>query len=127
MKLMHAMSALVIAGVCLVAISFGWQSLVGGKRAWSDEQAKEHARLSGEGHHKMHERAEGPAGRHTEHPAKSGEESLEEIKERYQQSREELQQAQSRGATTALVFRWLGAVCTVIGGAGYFVLRNREI
>jgi hypothetical protein len=129
MKPIHAMSALVIVGLCLLAISFGWRSIVDSRGAWSDKQAKEHARLSGEGHQRMHEQAEGPAGKsktHKEHPAKTSEESLDEIKERYRQSREELQQAQNRGATAALVFRVLGGICTLIGGAGYFVLRYKD-
>lgn len=129
MKLMHAMSGLVVVGVCLVALSFGWQSLRSSRGAWSDDQAKEHARLSGEGHERMHEQVDVPAGKHkthAEHPSKTGEESLDQVKRRYQQSREQLQQAQTRGRTAALVFRVLGVVCVLTGGAGYFVLRNKD-
>ena len=140
MKLIHAMSGLVVVGVCLVVLSFFWQGIVGGRTAWSDEKAQKHADLSaklhakrGEGHHAAEQAAveakrSGSAAKHPveKEPEKSGS-SLEEYKERFAQSSVELQRAQNRGQTTALVFRWLGAVCTVIGGAGYFVLRNREI
>lgn len=126
MKITHAMSGLVIVGVGLVVLSLCWTSIVGGRAAWSKEQAREHAELSAEGHRKMHEQAEGPAKRHKGDASKSGGESREEIQHRYEQVDADLQRAKTRGHTTALVFRWLGAVLTMIGGVGYFVLREKE-
>lgn len=136
MKLSHAMSALVIAGVCLVALSFAWQGIVGGRNAWSDDKAKEHAQLSADGHRIMHEQAEGPAGHHKTHAPKSPKEkeaarqeadaARKDIQRRFAEVDAELQQAKNRGATTALVLRWLGAICAVVGGAGYLVVRNTE-
>jgi hypothetical protein len=136
MKLLYAMSALVVAGVCLVAISFVWPGIVGGKGNWNDEKAKEHARLSAEGHRLMHEQAEGPGGHDKTHAAKTAKETeaarkkadvaRKEVERRFAEVDAELQRARNRGATTALVLRWLGAVCTIVGGAGYFVLRNKD-
>ena len=84
----------------------------------------------------MHEQAEGPAGHHKTHAAKSAKEkeaarkeaeaARKDVERRFAEADAELQRAQNRGATTALVLRWLGAVCTVVGGAGYFVLRNKD-
>ncbi len=133
MKLMHAMSALVIGGALLVVVSFVWPALVGGRNAWSDKQAKEHAELSAEGHHLRHAQAEGPAGHDKTHPSKSAKEkqkeyeaAREKVDRRFAEVNADLRSAQNRGATTALVLRILGVVCTVVGGAGYFALRNKD-
>ncbi len=129
MKPLYAMTGLVIAGVCLVSLSFAWRSIVGQRGTWTKAQAENHARLSKSLHERSCQQADGPADAHKTHghgDSQSDEPSTEELKASYEQSRAELERAQNRGATTALVLRWLGAVCTVVGGAGYLVLRNKD-
>jgi len=133
MKLIHASLGLVAAGVLLVVLSFLLPGLVGGKTAWSDEQAEVYSQATSKMHQLGHERnpnaharEHGNAPHATEHDAQQSAAKFEEAKEHVEQLNAELGRARTRGQTTAAWLQWIGALCVLLGGVGYYVLRNAE-
>ena len=133
MKLIHVSLGSVAAGVLLVVLSFLLPSLVGGKRAWSDEQAKVYSEATSKMHQLGHERnpdaharEHGNATHAKERDAKQLAAEYEKARERVEQLNVELERARTRGQTTAAWLQWIGVVCVVGGGAGYYVLRNAD-
>jgi len=133
MKLIHVSLGFVAAGVLLVVLSFLLPSLVGGKRAWSEEQAQVYSEATSKVHQLGHERDPDAHARehgkdpHAKEPdAKQLAAEFEEAKQHVEQLNVELERARTRGQTTALWLQWIGAVCVVLGGAGYYVLRSAD-
>jgi ABC-type transport system involved in cytochrome bd biosynthesis fused ATPase/permease subunit len=109
-------------GIVLVVLSLIWPSIIG-KAVWSEQQAREHATAAAELHRLAHghaHAADHAAGVEGEHNRGS----LEEAKQRYERSQDMLQRAKTYRQGTARLLRWAGTACSLLGAAGYFLLRS---
>jgi hypothetical protein len=122
MKIIHLPLIVTGIGVLLVGLSFVWPSIVGPK-VWSDEQALRHSRISAEMHGFAHQESHDPD-LDPEAQQQAQARSLEEARQRFQQSQEMLQQAQAYRDGVPKLLRWAGGLCVVLGGAGFFLLRR---
>lgn len=108
-----------LVGALLVVVSVAWPHLVGGRQAWSQEDAAEHSRamvkLHGLTLQDAHDDARGKA---------AGDAELAAARKDFERGRESLDNAHSRGQTTASVFRWLGILAVLGGGAAYLMGRR---
>jgi hypothetical protein len=123
MKIIHLPLIVTGIGVLLVGLSFVWPGMVGPK-VWSDEQALHHSQVSADIHSLAHQQPRGtddePANGHQAEQARS----LQEARQRFQQSQEMLQQAQGYRDGVPRLLRWAGGLCVVLGAAGFFLLRR---
>ena len=113
------------AGIALIAFSFAWPRWVGGRRAFTDRDAKAYQEASIRLHNRIHAHASAASNpeRVEENPGEpkagsEGADSEAELKRAWQafrraQARRDA--AIARGQTTARVAKWLG-VLTVIAG-----------
>ena len=103
-----------LVGALLVVVSVAWPHLVGGRQAWSQEDAAEHSRamvkLHGLTLQDAHGDARGKAARDAE---------LAAARKDFERGQQALDNAHSRGQTTATLFRWLGILGVLGGGAAY--------
>lgn len=121
MKIIHLPLIAMGVGILLMAFSFVWPRMIGGV-VWSEQQASEHAEAAAELHRLAHARAHSADhgdGSEGEHKARS----LEEAKQRYEQSNAMLERARAYRRRTARLLKWAGAACALLGGAGYILLR----
>lgn len=135
MRTTHLLLGLVALGAFLLVISFFLPSMVGGKRAWTEKQAIEHAKSSAtlhrlkheQGHAMPHPPEEGPE--HADPAAEKAkaapqvtEADVEEAQANYNRTSGELRWAQSPFQGMATLLQWSGAICVLGGATGYFVL-----
>ncbi len=121
MKIIHLPLIALGLGILLMAFSFLWPRMIGGV-VWSEQQASKHAETAAELHRLSHAHshsADHGEGSEREHKARS----LEEAKQRYEQSKAMLERARAYRRRTARLLKWAGAACSLLGGAGYLFLR----
>lgn len=145
----------ILAGVLLFSLSFFWPTLVGGKRVWSDQQAKDYAdtladlhRLSGQADQakQMAKQAAEPKAAsqlfvdsQLAESARTGAEidpatatlerldsELDRTKQRAKALRAQLDDARSYGSGTAVVIRWIGVLLAVAGVLGLAIPTNGD-
>jgi len=115
---------LIAGGIALLVFSFVWPALVGGRRAYTEEDALEFQKASAElrqqilsGHH-----------HHDEDDSHAiGDSSLSDrqaAQERFERIQAKRDAAFSRGQTTAAWSRWLGILC-LCGGVGIYAAQRR--
>lgn len=137
MKLSQIAIGLIIAGLVLGALSLAWPSIVGGKSAYTEEQAVEYQQASLELHNQSH--AHPPADPDADDDDDGGEDGGETGQEHAHSTpggeSPELVAAQARmdaaeakrdtavnaGQTMSSVFRWLGILMAGCGIAAHFV------
>ncbi len=120
---------LLVLGAFLVLASFVWPPLVGGRRAYTEEDAKEYQQASMNLHAQQHthgatdaRKMRGPNGERDGH-AQPNEADLKAAQERFAEVQEQRDAALTRGQGTAAVFRWLGILFAAGGGIAFFVNR----
>jgi hypothetical protein len=146
--------ALVIAGMGLVFISWFWPSMVGGRRNWSDAQAKEYSETLIEYHRLNGEFAQvqqqlkqtGPSnpqsgladtrlansvatGEPVDPAMASADRLATELaasKARYEKQLTALDEARTHGSSTAVVMRWIGLALAAIGLVGMITIRSHN-
>jgi len=113
---LHALSIMaMVVGLPLAGAPWWWPQIVGGQRAWSDEQAVEYARAAASFHHLTHDRSQ-------QHPADTNAAAT-----RYAQQRDALVQARSAGQTAGSVMQCLGVVSVFAGLWGYTAIKRGVI
>ncbi|MHC4179663.1 MAG: hypothetical protein ACYSWU_19295, partial [Planctomycetota bacterium] len=120
MKIAHLALVSLGVGILLIALSFFWTGMIGSV-VWNEQQAREHSQASAELHRLSHRHgpdADHGSGAEGEHEARS----LEEARERYENSNAKLQQARAYRSGTARLLKWLGAFLAFLGGVGYLLL-----
>jgi hypothetical protein len=136
----------VLAGIVLLGISWILPTLVGGRHAWTDEDAKLYEQANTERHRARTEygvalerlppaaakaaEAEstgGNAGSALNSPAgaklRATSDRVVEADERYRTLEAKLQRAQAGGLTAADVLKWVGIAVITIGAIGYYTTR----
>ncbi|HEY2826064.1 MAG TPA: hypothetical protein VGJ04_00565 [Pirellulales bacterium] len=146
----------VLLGLTLVVISFFWPSIVGGRRNWSDAQAKDYTntlaamhRLNGEVAEARQQLAQPPNARGNSRtritesrlatatalsapvdPATASPDrlatELEVVQQRYAKQQAALDAARSHGQNAALVMRWLGLGLAAAGAIGLLSFQSRR-
>ena len=145
----------VVAGIGLVAVSWIWPILAGGRQHWTDEQAESYSEVSASLHSLTYKAAQDQelakrlgeaknpqaalADQQLAKAAETGaavnpatasadrlQAELAAARERYQRERAELDNARSHGHGAALILRWLGAGLFVAGLIGTFVLHLQD-
>ena len=108
-----------LGGLLLVVASLVWPHLIGGRQAWSQEEAAAHSRAMVKLHGFTLKRDRGPADATTEEDAE-----LAAARKEFTRGQRALDAARDRGQTTATIFRWLGIFGVLGGGAAYLVGRR---
>ena len=108
-----------LVGAALVVVSFAWPHLVGGRQAWSQEDAAEHSRAMV----KLHELTLQDAHGHARGKA-AGDAELAAARKDFERGQQALDNAHRRGQTTAILFRWLGILGVLGGGTAYLMGRR---
>ncbi len=145
--------ATILLGFPLVVVSLFWSSIVGGRRAWTDDQAKAFTEAAGELHRLTYEAAEaqqraqqtangnakGPMSQTRLSPEAGApsdpSETLERkaqqtaaklaiARERFAQQRAALDDARSHGQSAAAVLRWAGISLIAIGLVSWLIGRS---
>ncbi len=123
---------LLVSGFALLIFSFSWPSIVGGKRAYTDEDAEEHQAATStlhslEGQFASQKEKEG-AGHHHHHGEKSHvtEEELKAARDRENASLAKRDEALTRGQTTALVTKWLSLIVLAAGLVFHYMHKREE-
>jgi hypothetical protein len=111
---------MLIAGVVLLLFSWGWPRWVGGRRGWTEQDARQYTEAVLE----AHRRAYHPGRRDAAVGGAEDEGRRERIEENYRRSRLALDTARARGVRTAVVCRWLGLVGILVGGVMYLASRH---
>jgi hypothetical protein len=128
----HAMTYLrylsivaIIVGASLAAAPWWWPSLVGGKQAWSDADAKEYSQAAANYHHAVHEtghaadKAVQPTAKLSSAETKPTESQKSDAATRYNRDREALNRARVAGQSTATILQCVGIVAVLSGLLGY--------
>jgi hypothetical protein len=120
---------LLIVGCVLVASSWALPKVLGGRNAWSQDEAVQLATVQVEIHSLRGQAAEAMQ------KQKSGTadselsqltEKLQASELRYKHLSAKLETARDKGQTTATVFRWLGAALALAGLVVFTIVRSRE-
>ena len=148
-------TAAVSLGILLVIVSFFLTSLVGGRRAWTDDQAKSFTEAAGELHRLTYEAAEAhdraqqaatagvkspmsqtrlsPEANAPSDPAETPERNaqraaakLATARDRFSQQRAALEDARSYGQGAAAVMRWLGFGLLAVGILGLIIRKSDD-
>jgi hypothetical protein len=113
---------ILVLGAILVAASWLWPQLVGGRRAWSSDDASQLAILQTQLHSLRDQAAmvqESPKQESADRTkVQRINEQLESTEARYKHFSKKLEAAREKGQSMAAVFRWAGIVAIVIGLAG---------
>src|SRR5262245_23809770 len=136
----------VLAGIVLLGISWVLPTLVGGRHAWTDEDAKQYEQANTERHRARTEygvalerlpRAAAKAveaestgcntGSSLNSPAgaklRATSDRVVDADERYRVLEAKLERAQAGGLTAADVLKWIGIAVIAIGVIGYYTTR----
>lgn len=145
----------VIAGLALVAVSWIWPSLAGGRQNWTEEQAESYAQAAASLHTLNYQAAQAKAQATrrgftsnpqaalaeqrlasaaqtgaTVNPATATADRLQAelaaAQVRYQRERAQLGDARSHGQNAATLMRWLGAGLFAAGLIGAFVRQSKD-
>ena len=108
-----------LVGLLLVIASFVWPHLIGGRQAWTREEAAGHSRAMVKLHGLTVKHVRGPADGKVEEDAE-----LAAARQEFARGQRALDAARDRGQTTASIFRWLGIFAVLGGGAAYLVGRR---
>jgi hypothetical protein len=136
----------VLAGIVLLGVSWILPTLVGGRRAWTEEDAKQFAEINAERHQARteygaalerlppaaakaaEEATGGNAGGAINNPAgaklRATSERVVRADDRYRVLEARLQRAQAGGLTAADVLKWIGVVSVAIGAIGYYTTQS---
>lgn len=114
-------------GIGLLLVSFILPTAVGGRRAYTDEDAAEYQQASAELHAALHAAAhetgdEANDGEHEAHAAGS----LEAAQSRFDAAQTRRDEAAARGATTAMIVKYLGVLCVAGGIVSYLAMRRKQ-
>jgi hypothetical protein len=120
-KLNHLPLIALGAGLLLVGLSLVWPRMIG-STVWTEEQARQFSEASANVHQAAHDHSHDAGAAADDQKPQA--QSLEEARRRFEQSRAQLDRAQSLRAGTARVLKWAGAVCVVLGAAAHFLLRH---
>jgi hypothetical protein len=109
--------ALVALGCVLVGFSFAVPSLLGGRNAWTDNEAADLADAQTMVHALRGEAAADFQKRHGDSSTASQQIAarLEAAETRYKHLNANLDAARTKGQSTALILRWSGAAVAVLG------------
>lgn len=137
----------VLAGVVLLGVSWILPTVVGGRHAWTDEDAKQYAEANAERHKARTEYGAaieklppaaakavetephgGNAGSALNSPAgaklRATSDRVVDADDRYRVLEAKLQRAQAGGLTAADVLKWAGIIAVAIGAIGYYTTRS---
>jgi hypothetical protein len=138
---------LVLAGIVLLGVSWILPTVVGGRRAWTDEDAKLYEQANTERHRARTEygvaleRLPPAAAKAVETESTGGNagsalntpegaklratsERVVEADERYRALEAKLQRAQDGGLTAADILKWVGIAVIAIGVIGHYTTRS---
>lgn len=120
--------ALVALGCVLFGFSFAVPSLLGGRNAWTENDAAELVDAQTSVHALRSEAAADFQKRHGENSAASQQIAarLEAAESRYKHLNANLDAARNKGQSTALILRWSGAVAALVGFVLLAVSRQRD-
>ena len=122
MKTIHLPPIAVAAGMFLLALSVAWPHVTG-RPEWTEQRAGLLAQAAADVHRLSHSHAHAEDhADETDQGDKTNE--LAAAKQRWERSRAMLQQARSQPAKIARLLKWTGILCSLLGVAGYFVLRS---
>ncbi len=121
MKSKQSCGLLIGVGMTLVVFSYLLPTLVGGRRAWSEEDARAYSQAGAKLHDAIHDHAgeHGHAGGATPHAV-----PLKEAEERFAEHKAKLESAQNRGRFMGRVLFGLGVICLGIGIVVFLVSEN---
>lgn len=130
MKLRQTSLWLIGIGIVLLAFSFLWPKLVGGRISYTEEDAAEYLRASTELHNRLHRHG----AQHSHSDAQDGDSDGKKVSDGelqaawddYNQAVAKRDAEISRGQTTAWFAKWLGRFTTVIGLAIYFIAQPQD-
>ena len=123
---------LLLVGTFLVCASFAWPRMVGGRRAYTEEDAQEYQQASMNLHAQQHTNSTtddhemlGPHGDLESH-AQPKEADLQAAKERFAGVQEKRDAALTHGRGMAAVLKWFGILFAAGGGIAFFVNRAKN-
>lgn len=126
----RASQLLFFVGIGVLALSFAWPWIVGGKRAWSEEDAETYTKASSDLHNVQarasHEDDEEGDGHHhhgDEEPATK--EDVDSVKQQFDEIQAKRDAALSRGQTTSFIGK-LVAGGLLLAGCVFRFLQHRE-
>jgi hypothetical protein len=108
---------MILGGMALLAFSFLWPRMVGGKVSYTQEDAKEYLRASEELHNRIHGHGADHAD-HAHHPSAEAVKSdpmYQAAWNDYNKAVAKRDAAVNRGKTTAAIAKWLGIVTAIVG------------
>jgi hypothetical protein len=137
----------VLAGILLLGVSWILPTLVGGRHAWTEEDAKAYAQANAERHQARTEYGAaleklppaaakavevqstgGDADSALNSPAgaklRATSDRVVDADDRYRVLETKLQRAQAGGLTAADVLKWVGVIAVAIGAIGYYTTRS---
>jgi hypothetical protein len=122
--------ALLVIGCLLIASSWILPQVVGGRKAWSEDDAAQLATVQTE----LHSLREQMGTAFQKQKSGDGDsaltrqtaESLEAAEARYKQLSARLDAAREKGQSTALVLRWIGVAIAAVGAAGFAAARSKQ-
>jgi len=133
MKLSQIAVVLIAAGSVFGVMSLLWPAAVGGKRAYTQEDAVEYQQASLELHTQLHahgptdsdsDEGDGHAHDHADHPQDDA--ALKAAQERMDAIEATRDAAINKGKSASGVFKWLGILTLAGGIITHFAARGRE-
>ena len=121
MKSKQSSGLLIGAGIALLLLSYLLPALVGGRRAWTEEDARAYSQAGANLHDALHSGA-GEHGRAVADEPRAV--PLKEAEERFAKHKAKLESAQNRGRLTGRILLGLGVICLGIGIVVLFVNKN---
>ena len=122
--------AIFLTGCLLIAISFVWPHLAGGRKTWTNDEAAQLAAVQTELHGLREQQGnlflKQKGGDERSAIAQQTAEKLEAAEARYKGLSARLEAARDKGQTTAIILRWGGVALVAAGVAGIAAARSRQ-
>jgi hypothetical protein len=107
-------------GIALVAASFLWSRFSDPRAHWSEEQAEELTAAGMHAHSLSHKIIHATSDQQRQQIV----EQLDAAQEQHDHIAKRLDEARTRHSRPAVLMRWVGTACMVLGVSGYCVMRS---